>query len=195
MIAIITFCLQLCVKFTISRIITNTSNIHPIVQSIMESVDKEMEVNESPSIQKWERFAAKNLIDLQHLHYKHKTPKGPTVAKGAVAPEAELWNSFGDKILHLDDLANHIRCRPPVHQQKKVDYATLIRFIAHRNLFVLTASIRWVVRVEKIAGGMHCYGLYAECPIAYTVEQGNGSSICTQINIGDWVTNSIVYQS
>ena len=67
-----------------------TSDIEPIVKTILDHVDAKMDVTEFPSIQKWERFAARHSIDLQHLHYKHRMPKSPTVVKGAVAPETEL---------------------------------------------------------------------------------------------------------
>ena len=51
------------------------------------------------------------------------------------------------------------------------------------------------MRVETVTGNNAQYGLYAECLIAFTVEQGHDSIICTQRNINNWATNNVVYDS
>ena len=62
-------------------------------------------------------------------------------------------------------------------------------------MFVLFGHIHWVVCEETIKGAKPAFALFAECPIAFTVEKGHGSIICTQVNISDWATNNVVHDS
>ena len=126
--------LSMCIMA--AEILRTTTNVQALVKLLLKYIEQKTDTIEHPSIELWERLAARNSVCLRHLKYRHHKPSIPASVKGTVGPETLLWNSFGDRILHLDDLLHHIRCPPPVQQQKRVDYATLVRFLVHGSLFV-----------------------------------------------------------
>ena len=137
-------------------------------------------VERHPTIEQWEEFAKQNSVSLTGLPYQFEKPKSPPKAEGAVAPEARRWDSFTDLELHLENLSKHIQCKPPTQTQKRVDYGTLVKVLAHTNLFVLFANIRWTVKKEHLKGAKGEWALFAEVPSVLAIERGHGSVYCTQ---------------